>query len=114
MVGDQGRVGVLATVEQARAADAGDGPLPVEAHKQLVAHHRAAGREQELVETGVGADCRHQGRDMQCAGTLAGDLDMVDMSLVADQQFERGAHLVVVAGRAFVALDQHGARALAR
>ena len=37
---------------------------------------------------------------------------MVDMGLVADLEFERGVDLIFVAGRAFVALDQHGARAL--
>ena len=50
VVGDQRGVGMLAAPEQARAADAGDGALAVEAHEQLVAHHRAAGGEQELVE----------------------------------------------------------------
>ena len=38
MVGDQRGVGVLAALEQARAADAGDRALAVEAHEQLVAH----------------------------------------------------------------------------
>ena len=70
MVGDQRGVGMLAALEQARAADAGDRALAVEAHEQLVAHHRAAGREQELVEARVRADRRHQRRDMQRAGAL--------------------------------------------
>ncbi len=112
VVGDQGRIGVLAAPQQARAADAGDGAFAVEAHEQLVAHHRAAGGEQELVEARMRADRRHQARDVQRAGARAGDLDMVDMGLVPDLEFERGVDLIVVAGRAFVALDQHGARAL--
>ena len=111
MVGDQGGVGVLAALEQARAANAGDRALAREAHEQLVAHHRAAGGEQELVEAGVRADRRHQGRDMQRAGALAGDLDVIDMGLVADHELERGVDLVL-APTAFVALDQHRARAL--
>ena len=48
---------------------------------------------------------------MQRACALAGDLDVVDMSLVADHEFERGIDLVVAARRALVALDQHRARA---
>ena len=60
VVGDQRGVGMLAALEQARAADAGDGALAVEAHEQLVAHHRAAGGEQELVEARMRADRRHQ------------------------------------------------------
>ena len=46
VIDDQRGVGMLAAVEQRRAADAGDRALAVEAHEQLVAHHRAAGGEQ--------------------------------------------------------------------
>ena len=70
VVGDQRGVGMLAALEQARAADAGDGALAVEANEQLVAHHRAAGGEQELVEAGMRADRRHQAGDMQRARAL--------------------------------------------
>ena len=112
MVGDQGGVGVLAAPEQARPADAGDGALAVEAHEHLVAHHGAAGGEQELVEAGMRADRRHQGGDVQRAGALAGDLDVVDMGLVADLELEHGVDLVLAGGGPLVALDQHGARTL--
>ena len=112
VVGDQGGVGVLAALEQARAADAGDVPSPVEAHEQLVAHHRGAGGEQELVEAGMRADRRHQARDVQRARALAGDLDVIDMGLVADLELERRVHLVLAGIRAVVAFDQHRARAL--
>ena len=107
MVGDDRHVGVLAALEQARAADGGDCRLAIEAHEKLVAHHRAAGGEQKLVEARMCADRRHQRRDMQRAGPLPGDLDVVDMRLVADDQFERRVHLVVAG--ALVALDQHRA-----
>ncbi len=50
---------------------------------------------------------------MQRACALAGDLDMIDMGLVADLDFERGIDLVVAARHALVALDQHRPRALA-
>ena len=113
MVGDQRRVRVLASVQQRRAADAGDGPLALETDEQLVAHHRAGGGEQEFVEARLRADRGHQARHMQRARAFAGDLDVVDMGLVADLDFERGIDLVVAARRALVALDQHRPRALA-
>ena len=73
----------------------------------------AAGGEQEFVETRMRADRCHQARDMQRSRALAGDLDVVDMGLVADRDFERGVDLIVATRRAFVALDQHRPRALA-
>ena len=50
---------------------------------------------------------------MQRPCALAGDLDVIDMGLVADHDFERGIDLVVAARHALVALDQHRPRALA-
>ena len=44
VIGDERRVGVLAALEQGRAADAGDGVLAVEVQEHLIAHHRAADR----------------------------------------------------------------------
>ena len=58
----------------------------------------------------MGADRGHQRRDMDEIARPAGDLDVVDVRLVADDQFERGVDLM--AGGGVVALDQHGARAL--
>ncbi len=48
---------------------------------------------------------------MQRVSALGDDLDVIDMSAVAGEQFERGIDLIVAAGRAFVTLDQHGASA---
>ena len=65
MVGDQRGVDVLAALEQGRAADAGDRALAVEAQEQLVAHHRAAGRERERVEARGAPIAAIRRRDMQ-------------------------------------------------
>ena len=111
VVGDQRGVGVLAALEQRRAADAGDGALAVEFQEQLIAHHGAAGGEGERVEARMRADRGRERRDMQRVGAFADDLHMIDMGVVADEQFERGIDLIVAAGRALMAFDQHGARA---
>ena len=47
---------------------------------------------------------------MNEVGRPAGDLDVVDVGVVADDELERGVDLM--AGGGVVALDQHGARAL--
>ena len=112
VVGDQRGVGVLAALDQGRAANAGDGIFAVEPQKQLIAHHGAAGREGEGVKARSGADRRRQRRDVQRVRAFADDLDVIDMSLVADEQFERGIDLIIAARRPLVAFDQHGARAL--
>ena len=49
---------------------------------------------------------------MQGARALAGDLDVVDVSRVADLELERRIHLVLAGIRADMAFHQHGARAL--
>ena len=103
---------MLAAVDQGGAANAGDGVLAVEIEEQLIAHHGAAGGEGEGVEARFGADRRRQRRDVQRLHAFADDLDVIDMRLVADEQFERGVDLIVASGRAFMALDQHGAGAL--
>ena len=112
VIGDQGGVGMLAALEQAGAADPGNGALPGEPHEQLVAHDGATGGEQEFVEAGMGADRRHQGGDMERPGAPAGDLDVIDMRGVADLELERRIHLVLIAIRADMAFDQHRARPL--
>src|SRR5262249_34970069 len=112
VVGDQCGVGVLAALEQARAADAGDRAFAVESHEGLVAYDGTAGREQKLVEAGMRADRRHQGGDMQRASAVAGDLDMIDVGLVTDLELERRVHLVLARDRADVAFDEHRARPL--
>ena len=43
-------VGMLAALEQGRAADVRDRALAAEAQEQLIAHHRAAGGEQEVLK----------------------------------------------------------------
>ena len=73
---------------------------PSKLQEQLVAHHRAADGEGERVEARLGADRRRKRRDMQRVGAFADDLDVIDMGLVADEQFERGIDLIVAAGRA--------------
>ena len=50
LIDDQRGVGVLAPLQQGGAAHAGDRPLAPEMDGQLVAHHRAAGGQQEYVE----------------------------------------------------------------
>ncbi len=109
MIGNQRGVGMLAAPEQARAPDACDRTLAIEAHEQLIAHDAGAGREQKFVETRMRADRRHQGRDMQCPRALAGYLDVVDMSPVADLELERCVHLILAAGRTVMGFDQHRA-----
>ena len=64
VVGHQRGVDVLLALEQARAAQARDRALAVEAHEQLVAHHAAADVEGEIVEPRVRADRGHQRRDV--------------------------------------------------
>ena len=66
----------------------------------------------KVLNRACAADRRRQRRDMQRVGALADDLDMIDMGLIADEQFERGVDLIVAAGRPLVALDQHHAGAL--
>ena len=56
------------------------------------------------------ADRGHQRRDVNEIARPAGDLDVIDMGVVADHELERGVDLMSGAG--VVALDQHGARAL--
>ena len=56
VIGDERGVGVLAALEQGRAANAGDRVLAVEFQEKLVAHHRAAGDEAEGVEARMRAD----------------------------------------------------------
>ena len=56
------------------------------------------------------ADRSHQRRDVDEIARAAGDLDVIDMGVVADHELERGVDLM--AGDGVVALDQHGARAL--
>src|SRR5262249_9487192 len=70
VVGDQGGVGVLAALEQAGAADAGDRALAAETHERLVAYDAATGSEQKLVEARMRADRGHQGRYVQGARPL--------------------------------------------
>ena len=112
VVGDQRGVGMLPAFDQGGAADAGDGVFAVEFQEQLVAHHGAAGGEGESVEARPRADRGRQGRDVQRVGTFGDDLDVIDMGLVADKDLERGIDLVIAAGGAFMALDQHNAGAL--
>ena len=108
----QRRVGMLAALEQARAADVGDRALPAEAQEQLVARDRAADVEHEGVEARMRADVGHQRGDVQRLVALARDLDVIDMRVVGDGKLQRGVRLIVAAVRAFVALDDHRARAL--
>ena len=110
-VGEERGIGVLAAVEQGRAANVGDGVFAVEIQKQLIAHHGAAGRKGERVEARSGPDRRRQRRDVQRVRAFADDLDVIDMRPVADKQFQRRVDLIVAAGGTFMALDQHGPRA---
>ena len=90
----------------------GDRTLAVEAHEELVAHDGAAGVNRNSLKRACAPIARHQRRDMQSAGARAGDLDVIDMGLVADHELERRVDLIVAVRGAFVAFDQHGARAL--
>src|SRR5258708_36062556 len=57
-------------------------------------------------------DRRHQRGDMQRARAGAGDLDVIDVRLVADLELEHRVHLVLARGRAEMAFDEHRARPL--
>ena len=49
---------------------------------------------------------------MECAKPFRRDLEVVDLGAVPDHEIARGIHLVVGAGRALVAFDQHRAGAV--
>ena len=52
------------------------------------------------------ADRRHQRGDMQRTRAVAGDLDMIDVGLVADLELEHRVDLIVFAGaRTHVAFE---------
>src|SRR5262249_62422524 len=87
--------GLLTPLEQPRATDARDRPLPAEMHECLIAHDAAAGREQELVEARMRADGSHQRGYVHRAGALAGDLDVIDVSAIAHLELEHCVHFVL-------------------
>ena len=96
---------MLPAPQQGRAADRGHGALAIEFEKQLIAHHRAARGKAERIESRMGADRRCQGRNMQRVTAFSDHFDMVNMSAVADEQFEHGVDLIIAARRTFMALD---------
>ena len=96
---------MLTAVDQGGAANIGDGFLAVEFQKQLIAHDGTAGGKGERIEPRPGADRRRQRRDVQRIRAFADDLDVIDMRLVADEQFQRGVDLIVTARRAPVSFS---------
>ena len=112
MVGDERGVGVLTALDQGRAADTGDGVLAVEFQEQLVAHHGAASGESKSVKARPRANRGRERRDMQRVGSFGDDLDVIDMSLIADENLKRRVDLIIAASGTFMTFDQHGAGAL--
>jgi hypothetical protein len=81
-------------------------------HEDLIAHDAPAGREQKLVEARMRADGSHQRGHMHCTGALAGDFDVIDVSVIAHLELKHRVHLVLARARTDMAFEQHGARAV--
>ena len=111
VIDDQRVVDVLAAFEQAGAVDGALAALAGKAHEGLIAHHRAAAGEGEILVDGLGADRDAERRDPQGGAAVAADPDVIEPRAVADHQFERRIDLIVDALRPGERLDQRRLRA---